>query len=177
MIQLGGSVNSDDVQRGLENFQASLGDFSPAFASIADDFGGMIAEQFATQGESGGTPWADLAPSTLRRKKGEGCILNSTGALYQSLVDPLAPDHLAVEDKLSLSVGTDLSYAMFHQEGAGWGLGDTSLPPAPRHGHGVPMRPLLVLTSDYQERWMGFVLQQIQTQTRLLGAGELRAQF
>ena len=174
MMQFGGSTNSQDIQNGLASFEASLGDFSGALAAIADDFRQMVAEQFATQGESGGTPWADLAPSTLRRKKGGGgSILNNTGALFSSLVDPDAPGHLESADNLSLEIGTDLPYAMFHQLGAGWGTGHASLPPAPRHGHGVPMRTVLVLTSDYQERWVGFVAQQIQSEARTLGLAEL----
>lgn len=173
MMQLDGSINSQDIQKRLEDFEASLGDYSAAFAAIADDFGDMVAEQFATQGESGGTPWADLAPSTLRRKKSGGGILNDTGALLRSLVDPEAPDHVETGDKLSLEIGTDLPYAMFHQVGTGWGLGLASLPPAPRHGHGVPMRPVLVLTADHEERWVGFVMQQIQAEARTLGLTQL----
>lgn len=173
MIQFEGSINSQSVLEALGNFEASLGDFSGAFGSISDDFGGMVREQFATQGEAGGTPWAGLAPATLRRKKGGGGILDGTGALLDSLADPQSPDHVASRDKLSLTLGTDLPYAMFQQTGAGWGLGQTSLPPGPRHGHGVPMRPLPVLTSDYRDRWVGFVLQQIQANVRTLGAPEL----
>lgn len=167
-----GTINSQGVLKALGNLEASLGDFSGAFGSISDDFGGMVSEQFATQGEAGGTPWAGLAPATLRRKKGGG-ILDDMGALLESLADPQSPDHVASRGKLSLTLGTDLPYAMFQQMGAGWGLGQTSLPPGPRHGYGVPMRPLLVLTSDYRDRWVGFVLQQIQANARTLGAAEL----
>jgi len=177
MLQLDGSTNSQDVQNGLASFEASLGDYSGALASIAEDFRQMVAEQFATQGESGGTPWADLAPSTQRRKKGGGSILQNTGALLQSLTDAGSPDHVQAGDNLSLTMGTDLPYAVFQQKGAGWGLGETSLPPAPRHGPGVPMRPLLVLTADAQDRWVGFVAQQIQSQSSLLSVGELGSQF
>jgi phage gpG-like protein len=173
MMRLEGSTNSQNVEKALEAFQASLGDFSGALASIAEDFRRMVAEQFATQGESGGTPWAGLAPSTRRRKKRGGSILNDTGALLQSLVDPDEPGHVEAADNLSLEIGTDLPYAMFHQTGAGWGTGLSSLPPAPRHGRGVPMRPILVLTSDYQDRWVGFVLQEIESEARALGLTQL----
>jgi phage gpG-like protein len=173
MMQFDGSINSQGVEKGLENFAALLGDFSGPLASIADDFRQMVAEQFATRGESGGTPWADLAPSTRRRKKSGAGILSNTGALFNSLVDPDAPGHVEAGDNLSLEIGTDLPYAMFHQTGAGWGIGQTSLPPAPRHSHGVPMRPILLLTADHQERWVGFVLQQIQAKASALGVAEL----
>ena len=173
MMELGGSINSQGVEAGIENFEALLGDFSGAFSGIARDFSQRVAEQFATRGESGGTPWADLAPSTLKRKKGGGSILQNTGVLLQSLTDAGSPDHVQAGDNLSLSIGTDLPYAVFQQQGAGWGLGETSLPPAPRHGPGVPMRPLLVLTADAQYRWVGFVAQQIQMNARPLGMAQL----
>jgi phage gpG-like protein len=174
MIRLEGSINSQGVQAGLEDFQASLSDFSGALASIGEDFRQMAAEQFGTQGESGGTPWAELAPSTLRRKKGGGgSILYNTGALLNSLTDPDAPGHFETADPLSLALGTDVPYAMFHQLGSGWGSGQTSLPPAPRRGHGVPMRPILVLAADEQARWVAFVLQQVQSAARTLGFVEL----
>ena len=173
MMALDGSINSQAVEAGLGNFGALLGDFSEAFSEIARDFSQRVAEQFATRGGSGGTPWAGLAPATLRRKKGRGSILQNTGALLQSLVDPGSPDHVQQAGKLSLTVGTDLSYAMFQQQGAGWGLGETSLPPAPRHGPGVPMRPILALTADARDRWVGFVAQQIQTNARMLGISQL----
>ena len=169
MMRLEGSTNSPDVEKALENFQASLSDVSGALGSVADDFRRMVAGQFASQGESGGTPWADLAPSTRRRKAGGGSVLYNTGALFNALVDPDAPGHVEAGDKLSLEIGTDLPYAMFHQLGAGWGRGRATPPPAPRHGRGVPMRTILVLTSDRQERWAGFVLQQIQSEAQALG--------
>jgi len=177
MIWLGGSINSAAIENSLSVLQAQLGDFSPSMALMAEDFRQMVAEQFASGGVAGGTPWAALAPSTLKRKRGGGGILQNTGALLDSLIDPEAPEHVEAIDNLSLAVGTELPYATFHQTGAGWGFGQPSPPPGPRHGHGVPMRPLLVLTADRQDKWVGFVARQIKTpilsasQVDVLGAG------
>jgi phage gpG-like protein len=173
MIQFDGSINSQTLENGLGRLQARLGDFSPSMGMIAEDFRQMAAEQFASAGAAGGTPWAPLAASTLRRKRGGGGILEGSGALELSLTDPGSPDHQEAIDNLSLAIGTDLPYAMFHQTGAGWGLGQATPPPPPRRGHGVPMRPLLVLTPDRQERWVGFVFSEIQAEMRTLGAAEL----
>ena len=173
MIRLDGSINSQAIENGLSVLQAQLGDFSPSMALMAEDFRQMVAEQFASAGAAGGTPWAALAPSTVKRKRGGGGILQNTGALLDSLTDPEAPDHVEAIDNLSLAVGTDLPYATFQQTGAGWGFGQSSLPPAPRHGHGVPMRPLLVLTADRQGRWVGFVAQQIQSQSSFLSVSQV----
>jgi phage gpG-like protein len=161
MIALNGSINSEAAENSLNVLQAQLSDLSPSMGLIAADIREMEAEQFASAGASGGTPWAALASSTVKRKRGGGGILVESGALLNSLTDPESPDHVEAIDKLSLEIGTDLPYARFQQTGAGWGFGEGTLPPAPRHGHGVPMRPLLVLTADHENKWIGFVMQQI----------------
>jgi phage gpG-like protein len=176
MIAINGSINSKAVENSLDLLLAQLSDLSPAMGLIAEDIREMEAGQFSSAGGSGGTPWAPLAPSTVKRKRGRGGILVSSGALLDSLTDPESPDHVEAIGKLSLEFGTSLPYAGFQQTGAGWGFGQTSLPPAPRHGHGVPMRPLLVLTADRRDRWVGFVARQIQSQSPLLSVTELGAQ-
>ena len=177
MIAFDGSINSQAVEDRLQVLQVNVSDLSPSMGMIAEDIREMEAEQFASEGAASGTPWAALAPSTLKRKGGGGRILQATGTLLDSLTDPESTHHVEAMDKLSLAIGTDLPYARFQQTGAGWGLGETSLPPAPRRGHGVPMRPVLVLTSDRQDRWVGFVAQQIQSRSPFLSVTELGAQF
>ena len=177
MIAFNGSINSEPAESGLDLLQAQLSDLSPAMELIAEDMREMEAEQFASAGASGGAPWAALAPSTVKRKRGRGGILVSSGALLDSLTDPGSPEHVEGIDQLSLEFGSSLPYAGFQQTGAGWGFGEGSLPPAPRRGHGVPMRPLLVLTADRQDRWVGFVARQIESQSPLLSVTELGAQF
>jgi phage gpG-like protein len=162
MIAFSSSINSQTVDDSLSVLQGQLSDLSPAMELIAGDIREMEAEQFASAGSAGGTPWAELAPSTLKRKRGGGGILVASGALLNSLTDAESPDHVETIDSLSLEIGTDLPYARFQQTGAGWGFGEGSLPPAPRRGHGVPMRPLLVLTADRENKWIGFVLEQIE---------------
>ena len=161
MMAISGSINSEAAENSLKVLQAQLSDLSPAMELIAEDLCEMEAEQFSSAGASGGTPWAALASSTVKRKDGAGGILVSSGALLDSLTDPESPNHVEAIDKLSLDFGSSLPYAGFQQTGAGWGFGEGTLPPAPRRGHGVPMRPLLVLTADREDRWVGFVAQQI----------------
>jgi phage gpG-like protein len=163
MIALNGSINSAAAENSLNVLQAQLSDLSPAMELIAEDLREMEAAQFSSAGASGGTPWAAPAPSTVKRKRGRGGILVDSGALLDSLTDLGSPEHVEAIDQLSLEFGTSLPYAGFQQTGAGWGFGEGSLPPAPRRGHGVPMRPLLVLTADRQDRWVGFVARQIQS--------------
>ena len=173
MIACNSYINSQAVEDSLSVLQTQLSDLSPAMGLIAEEIREMEAEQFASAGASGGTPWAALAPSTLKRKHDAGGILVDTGALLGSLTDRESPDHVETIDKLSLEIGTDLPYARFQQTGAGWGFGEGSLPPAPRRGHGVPMRPLLVLTADREDKWVGFVAQRIESQSPSLSVKEL----
>lgn len=161
-MQFNGFINSDAAENSLNLLQAQLADLSPSMRMIAEDLCEMEAEQFSSAGASGGTPWAALASSTVKRKHGAGGILVSSGALRDSLTDAESADHVETVDKLSLEFGASLPYAGFQQTGAGWGFGEILLPPAPRRGHGVPMRPLLVLTADREDRWVGFVAQQIK---------------
>ncbi len=177
MIAFDGLINSQAAENSLDLLQAQLGDLSPSMGLIAEDFRQMVAEQFASAGAAGGTPWAALAPSTLKRKRGGAGILQASGALLDSLTDPESPDHVEMIGNQSLAIGTDLPYANFQQTGAGWGFGEASLPPAPRHGPGVPMRPLLVLTADREDKWVGFVARQIQSQLTSLGVTELGSLF
>lgn len=166
-------VNSESVGQVLESFQNSLADNSPALKLIADDFREMIGQQFATEGAAGGTPWAGLAPSTLRSRRGGSGILNSTGALLASLTDPTSAGHAEESDGQSLSIGSSLPYALFHQTGAGRGFGMTSLLSGRGLGRGLPMRPIIVLSDDRSASWVGMVEQGLSEKALVLGGKEL----
>ena len=153
-----GSVNSENVDRALSNFQDSLADNSDALAAVADDLRQMMAEQFATEGAAGGTPWAPLAPSTLRKsRRTRSGILNLTGALLGSLTDPGAPGHVEQIDSGQLLFGSGLPYAGFHQTGT----------------RRMPARPIVVLSGDATARWLEIVAGQIEEKAMLLGTQEL----
>lgn len=189
MMTLQAYIDWKNVDRALENFQFSLADQSPALGEIADDLREMIAEQFATEGAAGGTPWAPLAASTLPKTRGTRMgILYSTGALYSSLVDAGAPGHVEELDGQQLLFGSTLPYALFHQTGAGMGFGQPQLAPllpkgnrsasggkstGPGRGAALPMRPLIVVTDARAQSWVETVRAQIEAQAPLLGAKEL----
>ena len=171
------SINSQPVDAALQNFQAALADNSPALGEVSDDLREMIAEQFATEGRAGGTPWAPLAPSTLRG----------------SLVEAGAPGHVEELDAQSLLFGSSLPYAIFHQTGTGIGFGQMKFPARSSsrkgrksatagkfsgsaqvgRGRALPMRPLIVLTEARAERWTEMVRSGIEAKTHLLGSKEL----
>ncbi len=153
-----GSVNSENVDRALSNFQDSLADNSDSLAAVADDLRQMMAEQFATEGAAGGTPWAPLATSTLRKsRRTRSGILNLTGALLGSLTDPGAPGHVEQIDSAQLLFGSGLPYAGFHQTGT----------------RRMPARPIVVLTGDATARWLEIVRNSIEGKVALLGTWEL----
>jgi hypothetical protein len=77
----------------------------------AESIKALIAEQFATQTDPYGTPWAPHQPETLRRW-GEHPVLNLTGALSAVDVAPMRGAGIAV------TLGAP--YGAFHQVGTRW---------------------------------------------------------
>ena len=173
MLDLTFSYNPAPLDRVLGDFQASLADYSPALRLIADDFREMVSEQFASEGRAGGTPWAGLAPSTARRKRGGSSLLVSSGALLRSFSDSGAPGHLEEIDGQSLTIGSSLPYALFHQTGAGWGFGRDESPMTPRQGRGMPMRPIIVVSSERSDLWTEILREYLEEKVPVLGAKEL----
>jgi phage gpG-like protein len=157
MIQFTYAVNSEPVENALATFAESLAEQSPALMSIADDFREMIAQQFASEGQAEGTPWAGLAPSTLRRRRASTSILYETGALLRSLTEPGAAGHVEELEGYSITLGSQLPYASYHQTGT----------------RRMPARPIIVLSGTRAERWTELVRQHVEAKTLLLGAKEL----
>ncbi len=174
MLQLTFDFDAEPIDQALEGFQLSLADSSPALVRIADDFREMIREQFSTEGRAGDTPWADLAPSTVGRGRRPGSsILYSTGALLQSLIDPAAFGHVEETDGQSLTIGSSLPYALYHQTGTGRGVGQSWLSSGRSLGRGMPMRPIIALTPDRAERWLGILAEMLQEKASILGPAAL----
>jgi phage gpG-like protein len=157
MIEFTYAVNSEPVENALATFQESLAEQSPALRRIADDFREMMAQQFASEGQAEGTPWAERAPSTLRRRRAGTSILYETGALLRSLTEPGAAGHVEELEGYSLTLGSRLPYARYHQTGT----------------RRMPARPLIVLSGTRAERWTEIVRQEIEQKALLLGAKEL----
>jgi phage gpG-like protein len=152
------TLDSASVAQALEHFQVALGDNTDALAAVADDLRQMIADQFSTEGAAGGTPWAPLAPSTLRKsRRTRSGILNLTGALLGSLTGPGAPGHVEETNGRQLLFGSALPYAAFPQTGT----------------RRMPARPIIVLSGDSTARWLEIVRNSIEDQITLLGTWEL----
>jgi phage gpG-like protein len=157
MIEFTYAVNSEPVENALATFQQSLAEQSPALMRIADDFREMIAQQFASEGQAEGTLWAELAPSTFRRRRASTSILYETGALLRSLTGPGAGGHVEELEGYSITLGSRLPYAGYHQTGT----------------RRMPARPIIVLSGTRGERWTEIVRRSLEEKTLLLGSKEL----
>ncbi len=161
MITFAYADNSQAVDKALANFQAAVADERPALQAIADDFRALIARQFSTEGRAEGTPWparvgAGLAPPSKRAKQASPLLVR-TGALRDSLLGPSAPGHVEELEAQSLTLGSRLPYALFHQLGT----------------RRMPARPLIVLSGERSERWLEIIRSGVEEKGSILGAAEL----
>ena len=89
---------------------------------LRDEVGPVIRDRidmnFALEQTADGEPWADLAPSTIKRK-GHDRILVETGAMRTAATTPGAGHSIEVTER-GLADGVDqaaIPYAIFHQVG------------------------------------------------------------
>jgi len=157
MITFTYTDNSEAVDKALANFQSSLADEAPALQAIADDFRAMIAAQFASEGRAEGTPWPPRKSPARAGAVREPPLLIRTGALRDSLLGPSALGHVEELEEQSLTLGSRLPYAMFHQLGT----------------RRMPARPLIVLSGERAERWAEIIRSGIEEKFVLLTAKEL----
>ena len=157
MIEFTYALNPESVEKALAGFQESLADQAPALARVADDFREMIGQQFTSEGRAEGTPWPELSPATLRRQHASTPILYKTGALLRSLREHGAAGHVEELEGYSLTLGSRLPYALYHQTGT----------------RRLPARPIIVLSGARSERWTEIVRQQIAEKALLLGPMQL----
>lgn len=108
------------VERRLLRFGERAVAAEPAMAAIGEMILKSETRQFDTEGASGGTPWQDLAPSTVATKArhaGAYRILQETGVLFDSLTSKGATGNIFEVGPDHLRLGTDVPYATFHQTG------------------------------------------------------------
>ena len=107
--QVGGVLLDTEMRAQNVNYAEELEAFLPVIAA-----GEAMA--FASQSTPDGSPWAPLAPSTVA-KKGHSRILFESGALEASLVNVGGPGNINATACRGLLFGTDVEYAIFHQQG------------------------------------------------------------
>lgn len=103
----------------FDQLAESIQDYSPAWPSIRRVFREIMVGQFTSQGSRGGRKWANLSKGYKRWKERVAPgrpILFLTGRLASSLISETA-DSINESDSLSLSMGTRVHYAKYHQAG------------------------------------------------------------
>jgi hypothetical protein len=149
-----------------EGFKRNMSDWTKIWQRlISEVLMPFVIRQFRSQGGEGQRQWAELAPTTLKRRLYPlKPILQQTGMLQMSFVG--GPDHVEEVEPKRMKWGSQLPYAIFHQTGTGIKVGD----PTPRgyefkpslrirrgaahagghwepteKGRGMPQRPILDL--------------------------------
>jgi phage gpG-like protein len=128
---------------------SGIGEMQPIVAQInyepmLREFLYEVAEEkdqaFTNQSTVHGEPWAELAESTVKRKKFT-TILVDTGALRTSLVDIGGEGNVSAVSSHGLLYGTDVEYAIFHETGTAT----------------MPARPIMGMSEELVDKLAGKV--------------------
>jgi phage gpG-like protein len=114
---IAGQVQMD---RGIARFADGVADYRPIWPIIGDEFRAQVKDQFKTEGEEGGARWAALSPEYAGWKAVHypGMkILHRTGVMEDSLTKEGAPGAVFIGERKRLTMGTSISYAVYHQRG------------------------------------------------------------
>ena len=142
MIEIRITVQGEQrLRQALADLARSIQDYSPAWEVITRNFQRAMRGQFGSQGARGGKTWAPLSRAYSRWKERVAPgrpILVLTGDLVLSLIRQTG-DTIHEERPLSLTLGTKVPYAKYHQTGS-------------KKNKRLPARPPLVLTDqDYRD--------------------------
>jgi phage gpG-like protein len=142
-LEVAGDVAMD---RGIARFADGVADYRPIWPVIEDEFYAQEKDQFRTEGEEGGDKWAELSPEYAGWKAAhfpDKPILERTGDLVESLTNPNSVNGVRREERKTLTLGTLLPYALYHQQGT----------------ENMPARPELI----FPESWKRTVMHHVQT--------------
>jgi phage gpG-like protein len=154
-LDIAGEVQMD---RGIARFADGVSDYRPIWGVIESDFYALEQRQFATAGAAGGASWPALSPeySAWKEMRFPGKpILERTGDLMSSLTDPNHPQTVRIEERKTLTLGTRVPYAIYHQS------------TAPRTR--LPRRPEIMLTEEFKRTVMHHVQQYLVQMATKLG--------
>lgn len=113
-------MQDDELLRYLSRLQQELAEPRELMQGIGDLLVQRIESRTADKLDPDGAPWAPLAESTLRRKRGQGSIL--VGAQHRRGGRELLGGHMlehasANADDTSVEVGFPEPYAGYHETG------------------------------------------------------------
>jgi phage gpG-like protein len=154
-LEIAGEVQMD---RGIARFAEGVSDYRPIWAMVEDDFYALEKRQFETQGAEGGDAWPELSAQygAWKAEHFPGKpILERSGDLVRSLTSPNDPMGVRIEERKSLTLGSRVPYAIYHQS------------IAPRHR--LPRRPEIMLTEPFKRMVMAHVQQYLVQMATQLG--------
>lgn len=112
-----------EMDRGLARFTDGVSDWRPIWNVFADTFYAYLKGQFTSEGEEGlGVKWAPLSAVYAAWKATHFAgkpILQRTGRLMASLTSQKAPGAVYIARPKSLTIGSEVPYAIYHQTGTG----------------------------------------------------------
>lgn len=152
-FEIAGEKQLDRALSGL-----TLSNYEDAWPVVAEEFYELEREQFKSEGRKGGERWQELSPEYAGWKAARypgTQILERTGDLMKSLTSRSDANAVYNATPTSLSLGTKLKYAIYHQSNE------------PRTV--LPRRPEVVMTEPFKRKVMKH-LQTLQiTRARELG--------
>lgn len=110
----------EQLSRDLLRYTSYIREPGPAFREIASDMRKQIGEQFETEGERGSGGWEPDKDETLAAKAAKGLspkVLQATGDLMDSLVNPSSQWHVEEITDDSLLLGSKDWVGFLHQKG------------------------------------------------------------
>lgn len=123
MLTITGHLEGEEViQRRLTGLEERLTDMTPAWPSVLRVFRGIMQAAFDTEGGSTGSPWPQLAESTVKEREREGFsgrhpILARTHTLERALTTEGGAS-VVVQMPQYFAVAVDRDYFKYHQSKA-----------------------------------------------------------
>jgi hypothetical protein len=107
------------IQRQLEGLEQRLSDMTPAWPHVLRAFRIIMYRAFSTEGGSTGSPWPQLAQSTIKDRERQGFpgrhpILARTHTLERALTSDGGAS-IVVELPQYFAIAVDLDYFKYHQ--------------------------------------------------------------
>lgn len=114
-------VLGEEIFNRVFNRIDSLSDLRPLYPEVIREFYAIEREQFESEGAAGASGrWAPLSAGYARSKQAshpDKPILRADDDLFASLTDPEAAGAILRPEPDSLTIGTSVPYAIFHQRG------------------------------------------------------------
>lgn len=114
------TVDDSQLQAAFNRLRQAASDLTPAFNDVGEFYIRKIDNQFRTETDPFGAPWASLKPKTIKSKRGKGQILKvlqATGLFRASFSYDAGADFAEIGSNRVTTDGQSLG--ILHQLGSG----------------------------------------------------------